>query len=603
MKKYPPFLLMSFLMMLISLSAFAQQNYYVSTTGSDSNTGTSINQAWQHISYATDKVKAGDIVFIKAGNYGNENVVMTVDGTSATPITFEGYKDSPSDNPQLNYNLGDNLNPDVMPLLDGGDRTKGTGITLNNRKFVIVKNFQIQNYEIGLYGYATQHVTVDNIIATSFGDINNSYDGNGIVFGSYAYFNTIKNCIVVNAAAELLSVIGDDNVIENCKVYCNDNEGNAASDYYITIGGGNRNTIKGCYAERVGNQIHGGHGITLKYNCENNKITDCISKNMRGEGFAVRHRGVKNNIFENCIVYGESGLVVRDGASNNTFRKCRTIGSTYPIQFYDTSEDDGAQYCGSNNIFENCIFENSDIVIDFDSYDQISPAENNTFINCTFSGANYMFNVDRPNNANKMVNCIVEGIKNYSTAYTYPGTYAVNFNYNYTNFWNNGFSKPDGEGNISANPLFVDSANGNFQLKAESPCIDNGTSSEAPLIDFNNVTRPQGNGFDIGAYEYLSASKNLATPTVENNRYKSFKIYPNPANQLAIVNYKLLENSAVEIFINDLFGKKLMQVINEKQNSGEHQASINTSSLQNGIYFVKINVNDKQATHKLMINK
>jgi hypothetical protein len=522
MKKNTTFSLISFLMMLMSLSTFAQQNYYVSTTGSDANNGTSINEAWQHISYATDKVKAGDIVYVKAGNYGNENVVMTVDGTSENQIIFEGYKDTPGDNPQLNYNLGDDLNSNVMPLLNGGNRAAGTGIDLTNRSYVIVKNFQISNYELGVYAYGAQNVTVDNIIATNFGDINNSYDGSGIVFGSSAYFNTIKNCIVVNAAAELLSVIGDDNVIENCKVYCNENEGNAASDYYITIGGGNRNTIKGCYAERVGNQIHGGHGITLKYNCENNKITDCISKNMRGEGFAVRHRGVKNNIFENCVTYGESGFVVRDGASNNTFRKCRTIGSTYSIQFYDTSEDDGAQYCGRDNVFENCIFENSDIIIDFDSYDQVSPADSNTFVNCTFSGGNYLFNSDRPNNANKMVNCIVEGVKNYSTATNSPiGTYPVNFNYTYTNFWNNGFSTPEGTGNKSENPLFVDAANGNYELKSGSPCIDAGTSNEAPLIDFNNVTRPQGAGFDIGAYEYVDSSVRSSSITTNKTSYNT----------------------------------------------------------------------------------
>jgi hypothetical protein len=42
----------------------------------------------------------------------------------------------------------------------------------------------------------------------------------------------------------------------------------------------------------------------------------------------------------------------------------------------------------------------------------------------------------------------------------------------------------------------------NYQLKAGSPAIDKGTTTNAPKIDFNGGTRPQGNGIDIGPFEY-----------------------------------------------------------------------------------------------------
>jgi Right handed beta helix region/Pel9A-like, right handed beta helix region len=49
--------------------------------------------------------------------------------------------------------------------------------------------------------------------------------------------------------------------------------------------------------------------------------------------------------------------------------------------------------------------------------------------------------------------------------------------------------------------LFVDPANNNYQLKAGSPVIDDGTALTAVPTDIVGVTRPQGSGYDVGAYE------------------------------------------------------------------------------------------------------
>jgi hypothetical protein len=47
--------------------------YWVSTTGSDSNSGTSEQQAWQHINVAAQRVGAGDIVNVLPGTYNEEH--------------------------------------------------------------------------------------------------------------------------------------------------------------------------------------------------------------------------------------------------------------------------------------------------------------------------------------------------------------------------------------------------------------------------------------------------------------------------------------------------------------------------------------------------
>jgi len=56
---------------------------------------------------------------------------------------------------------------------------------------------------------------------------------------------------------------------------------------------------------------------------------------------------------------------------------------------------------------------------------------------------------------------------------------------------------------VDIDPLFVDASNGNFHLKSGSPAIDNGSSINAPSIDFDGTPRPQGAAFDIGAFEFV----------------------------------------------------------------------------------------------------
>jgi len=62
-------------------------------------------------------------------------------------------------------------------------------------------------------------------------------------------------------------------------------------------------------------------------------------------------------------------------------------------------------------------------------------------------------------------------------------------------------------GNISSDPLLVNSASGDYHLQSSSPAIDAGSSVDAPTVDFDGMSRPidgdgtDGAAFDIGAFE------------------------------------------------------------------------------------------------------
>ena len=49
--------------------------------------------------------------------------------------------------------------------------------------------------------------------------------------------------------------------------------------------------------------------------------------------------------------------------------------------------------------------------------------------------------------------------------------------------------------------LFTDAGNGDYSLSATSPALDSGETRDDVPTDIAGVARPQGGGFDVGAYE------------------------------------------------------------------------------------------------------
>jgi len=130
---------------LVSLCAFAGAHgattYYVSTSGNDSNPGTSTSAALATLSKAAKMAsEPGDTVIVMNGTYGNEGVVspnyvvtLQHSGTASQPITF------------MAQNRG-------QAILDAGNTNTGTTcngaysyINLANASFIVFQGFVIEN--------------------------------------------------------------------------------------------------------------------------------------------------------------------------------------------------------------------------------------------------------------------------------------------------------------------------------------------------------------------------------------------------------------------------------------------------------------------------
>ena len=499
--------------------------FYVADSGSDLNDGISESSAWRSIEFAATQAVAGDTVYVKAGTYNNENVVVSNSGTSGAKIIFEGYKNTPGDITNTEWwSYPDALDATEMPLLIGNSRsTGGSAFSMLTKKYILIKNFQIKNYSDGIllsWSGSAGNNSAENIIVENIGP-GNSPSGVGItaVYGSGF---SINNCTIINADGQGISLTYTTNsTIDGCKVYCD--EPTDGTDYYIIItsndgGSGaepfaNNNTVKNCYIQRADSIPHGGAGIGMKGTCENNIIENCTAKNLKNAAFYVRHSGANNNEIKNCIAIGGNqgdGFIVRDGAHHNKFINCKTDGCGIAVGFYSAGEDSTALTTGNDNEFYNCLFSKTKYAqMYIGSSDYVKETKNNSFINCVFDDGTYLFNAVQNSSNNSMANCIVTNIDNYKN-----GSASLTFNYTNSDFYQNGFSAPAGSNLITSDPLFVNLANADYHLQSGSPCINAGLADTAglglPSTDYEGNARIVGGTIDMGIYESTVLPQNYA---------------------------------------------------------------------------------------------
>jgi hypothetical protein len=130
-----------------------------------------------------------------------------------------------------------------------------------------------------------------------------------------------------------------------------------------------------------------------------------------------------------------------------------------------------------------------------------------------------------------------------------------------------------------ANPeeTFVGVHNNDYHLVENCDAVDNGTNLFGPIRDLDNQIRPQGNGYDVGAYEY-SVILGIVTP-VES--YNPVLIYPNPA-----VDYFRIQSEDLidKIEIIEREGKIIRTIALHSQKN----VDIPTEGLTKGFHFIRL---------------
>jgi parallel beta-helix repeat protein len=291
------------LIILLLLSCAVEGRvFYVSPTGSNSNSGTTLSAPWKTIGKAVATMAAGDTVYIREGTY-KEYLTMRTNGTSSHRIVFAAY-------------------PGEHPVIDGSNKASNPDNPWSGDDFlfriygsyVTIKGLELKNAaSFGLYvGGGSDYVVIDSVY------VHNCYLS-GIYFYKCSY-GSATNCVVHD-------------------VY----------DYGPggTGGGGNADGM-GSSAGNSPTTVYGYHIFrnNLVYNCSDDGIDTWTSQYNTIEGNIVHHTGYSNasNGGSNSI-----GQLVGDGngykvgpGGNNIVRK--NVSHHNRRRGFDVNGGDSSQF-------------------------------------------------------------------------------------------------------------------------------------------------------------------------------------------------------------------------------------------------------------------
>ncbi len=136
---------------------------------------------------------------------------------------------------------------------------------------------------------------------------------------------------------------------------------------------------------------------------------------------------------------------------------------------------------------------------------------------------------------------------------------------------------------------------------ADSNSTNENPSFEFPANGSYQVTLIASNSFESDTI--TKTVQVVATALPESIALNAAVIHPNPANDRFTVSIDLMQNFEIGIELMDINGKTIHTLHHRELSSGNHQLTFDCSTLQQGLYFVKINCNQMSKIQKMLIVK
>jgi hypothetical protein len=133
------------------------------------------------------------------------------------------------------------------------------------------------------------------------------------------------------------------------------------------------------------------------------------------------------------------------------------------------------------------------------------------------------------------------------------------------------------------------------QWRAESINLNNYLTRPALLVKFEAFSN-QGNNLYLD-----NINMSLTTGLNIVNRALDFSLSPNPARSLAMVNFSLAKQQAVQLSVLDAQGRIVYAFDETSVLPGDHQLFVPVSGLAEGIYLVRLQGEDGQQLRRLVV--
>ena len=441
-------------------SAHLGRVFYVSPSGDNSNPGT-LEQPWATPGYGSRQLAPGDTLVILGGTYRlsvyDEDIIIPPSGTPNAWVTIRGEWGN-------------------RPVLAGSENLI-TAIDLSGKSYIRIENLEITS-DSGAWFREGINATGGPLNHAVFRDLHiHHLDEFGIDIGD-ANDLQILNCRITHCGFGAIGGPAGEhggwrNVkIKDCEL--------SWSGYYYQGGDG-----PGPYERPDGFGIEPSEGPV--------EIANTKAEHNRGDGLDSK---AKNTYIHECIVSNNScdGLKLWGGGSRAV--NCLIYGrgdgdpSITPWSPVVISAEDGGAFQLINITVDDSAGGNYLMHI---QYDYPETPINLTVRNAIFSGRG----PDSPIFVGEATNLTVQ----YCLFYMPQTDRVLVWG---SESYDSSHLGSIGPGNRYGNPRFVSvgfGGDGNYHLISGSPAIDAGTSTGAPGIDLDGVTRPQGGGYDMGAYE------------------------------------------------------------------------------------------------------
>ena len=132
--------------------------------------------------------------------------------------------------------------------------------------------------------------------------------------------------------------------------------------------------------------------------------------------------------------------------------------------------------------------------------------------------------------------------------------------------------------------------------------IDNWFFSGVDALNSESTNASASMPFPAGTYQPVQQVSTVRNEELPDN-FELHQNYPNPFNPVTQISYTIDQAGWVQLTVYDALGRRISNLVNQQQSTGQYVVTFNASSYPTGIYFYQLSRNGIAQTRSMMLIK